>query len=130
MTKEEVIHDWVEQSDMDLPVMESLFSNGHYVWALFVGHLVVEKLLKAYYVKKMDVKIPRSHNLTKIAAMAGLELSNERKLFLEEVTTFNLEARYSDYKQRFHKVATKDFAEHKIAGIKEVRQWLLQLINN
>ena len=109
--------------------MESLFSNGHYLWALFVGHLVVEKLLKAYYVKKKDISIPRIHNLTKLADMAGLEISYEQKLFLDEVTVFNLEARYPEHKQRFYKLATKEFTEDKIARIKEVRQWLLQLIN-
>jgi len=28
--------------------LEDLFEKGHYTWALFVGHLVLEKLLKAY----------------------------------------------------------------------------------
>jgi HEPN domain-containing protein len=32
--------------------MGSMFKSGHYVWALFLGHLVLEKLLKAVYVKK------------------------------------------------------------------------------
>ena len=50
MTKDEIIKYWLSSSDRDLTVMESLFDNGHYVWALFVGHLVLEKILKAHYV--------------------------------------------------------------------------------
>jgi len=46
-----------------------------------------------------------------------------------ELTTFNLKARYPDYKNRFQKKATRLFAEEKIAAAKEFRQWLLKKIN-
>lgn len=73
--------------------MDNLFSNGHYIWALFIGHLVVEKLLKAYYVKNIDTNVPRIHDLLKIAEKANLGLSEEQKDFPDEVTTFNRKAR-------------------------------------
>lgn len=63
MTKDEQITYWVEESDRDALVMQSLFENGHHTWALFVGHLVLEKLMKALYVKKVDTQVPRVHNL-------------------------------------------------------------------
>ena len=43
MEKEDIVKYWTESSDFDFQVMESLFENDHYVWALFLGHLVVEK---------------------------------------------------------------------------------------
>jgi len=46
MTRQEVIDYWINSADIDFKAMENLFENGHYVWALFVGHLVIEKLLK------------------------------------------------------------------------------------
>ena len=124
MTKDELVRDWVEQSDRDVPVMESLFSNGHYVWALFVGHLVVEKLLKAYYIKQVDTNVPYIHNLAKIASLSNLALTKEQEEFLVEVTDFNLKARYEDHRQRFYKKATREFAQLYIEGIKEFRSWL------
>lgn len=54
---------WVSQSDNDLPVAESLLENGHYTWCLFIGHLVLEKLLKAFYVKEHQKIAPRIHDL-------------------------------------------------------------------
>lgn len=54
MTKNEIIEHWLSSSDNDYKVVESLFDNEHYVWALFVAHLVLEKLLKAHYVKQKD----------------------------------------------------------------------------
>ena len=60
MEKEDIVKYWIESSDSDFQVMESLFENEHYVWALFLGHLVVEKLLKAYHVKMLTPIIPES----------------------------------------------------------------------
>ncbi len=130
MTKDEIIKYWVDSSEVDFKAMESLFSSGHYVWSLFVGHLVLEKLLKAYYVKNVDNKFPQIHHLLKIAESANLELSEDQKNFLLEVTTFNLEARYPDYKNRFYKKATREFCEYYITKIKEFRQWLIKKINS
>lgn len=126
MTRDEIARDWVEQSDRDVPAMESLFSNGHYMWALFIGHLVTEKLLKAYYIKKVDTDVPYIHNLAKIANLAGLTLTKEQEEFLIEVTDFNLKARYEDHRHRFYKKATQEFAQRYIEGIKEFRSWLKQ----
>ena len=67
MTREEIIQYWLDSSDVDFKAMDSLFVNGHYAWALFIGHLVIEKLLKAYYVKVIDSNVPQIHHLLQIA---------------------------------------------------------------
>jgi HEPN domain-containing protein len=130
MERDEIVKYWLESSDDDYKVMQSLLDNGHYAWALFLSHLVIEKLLKAYYVKHVDINYPRIHNLVEIAVKANLELSEEQKGTLVELTTFNLRARYPDYKNRFQRKATRPFAEEKIAVAKEFRQWLLKKISS
>ena len=124
MTKDEIINYWVSSSDKDLRVMGSLFKNGHHGWALFLGHLVLEKLLKAIYVKNVNVNIPFTHDLAKLSEKAGLLLTEDQKDLLDEVTTFNIKARYPDYKGRFYKKATKRFAQDYISKIKDFRKWL------
>ncbi len=94
------------------------------MWALFLGHLVLEKLLKAYYVRQVGMEVPYTHDLTKIAELGRLSLSEDQKDFLDEVTTFNIKARYPDYKNRFSRKATKEFAEKYMGKIKEFRLWL------
>ena len=125
MTKDEIIDYWINSSEVDFRAMENLFENGHYVWALFLGHLVLEKLLKAYHVKNVNIEIPHIHDLTKIAEQANLVLSEEEKDSLDEVTTFNIKARYPDYKSRFFRKATREFTESYVTKIKEFRKWLL-----
>ncbi|HNR32283.1 MAG TPA: HEPN domain-containing protein [Candidatus Hydrogenedentes bacterium] len=105
--------------------MESLFAGGHHVWALFVGHLLIEKLLKAYHAKHIEGSCPRIHNLLKIAQDAGLALTVEQRAFLDEMTTFNIRARYPDYKNRLYKTATQQFTRRYMEQIREFREWLL-----
>ncbi len=128
MEKERAINYWVESAASDEEAMNTLYNNGHYSWALFIGHLVIEKLLKAYYIKNRDLDFPHIHQLLRIAEEAGLNLSDEQKDFLLEVTTFNIKARYADYKSRFQKKATGEFAETYIVKIREFREWLQMMI--
>jgi HEPN domain-containing protein len=128
MTKKEIIDYWVNSSDNDYKVMNSLLDKKHYVWALFIGHLVLEKLLKAYYVKAINIEVPYIHDLTKIAVLSNLTLSEEQKDFLDEVTTFNIKVRYPDYKNRFRRKATKEFTEQYLKKIKKFRSWLREQI--
>ena len=128
MEKDDVVKYWIESSDSDFQVMESLFENGHYLWSLFLGHLVIEKLLKAYHVKNVDTDYPRIHNLPEIARRASLALSDEQKFVMAELTTFNLRARYPDYKNRFQKKADHQYTETHLNKIREMRKWLQEKI--
>jgi len=48
--KEKLIRYWIESSDNDFKTMKDLFETKNYNWSLFMGHLVIEKLLKAQYI--------------------------------------------------------------------------------
>lgn len=49
---------WLVSFDEDTKAMYALFEAKSYSWALFVGHISIEKLLKAYYVKKITPMHP------------------------------------------------------------------------
>ena len=91
-----MIAHWVKSSDIDFGAMEHLFEKKDYTWSLFIGHLVIEKLLKVYYIKRIDIIPPLVHILLRIAERSKLDLTEEQKDFLVTVTTFNIQARY-DY---------------------------------
>jgi HEPN domain-containing protein len=128
VTRDEHIEYWVESAARDFQAMESLFAERHFVWSLFLGHLVIEKLLKAFHAKHSDSVPPRIHNLLKLAEDISLDLSVEQRTFLDEVTAFNIRARYPDFKDRFFHTATREFSEAYIGQIREFRKWLLQKI--
>lgn len=130
MTKKEHIQYWLNGADHDLQAAESLFKVEKYDWCLFLAHLVLEKALKAYCVSKIDKVPPKTHNLVKLAEQSSLELTADRQIFFDEVNTFNLEARYPDYRNDFYQRCTKNFTEKYFRQIKENYQWLKSLIES
>ena len=121
---EKYVDYWVSQSDNDLPVAESLPEKGHFTWSLFIGHLILEKLLKALYVKEHQKIAPRIHDLVKLAKATSLRISDEQLLFLSEVSDFNMEGRYPDEKNQFAARCNREFATDYLRQIKEMRLWL------
>jgi HEPN domain-containing protein len=119
---------WLAQSDNDLPVAESMLEKEHYTWSLFIGHLVLEKMLKAIYVKEHQKIAPRIHDLVKLAKSTSLKLSDEQLIFLSEVSDFNMEGRYPDEKNQFARRCNKEFATDYLRRIKEMRSWLKKQI--
>jgi HEPN domain-containing protein len=126
MTKKEIISFWIESSDKDYQTMLHLYEAGDFMWSLFIGHLVIEKLLKAYYISRQDESYPLVHNLLRIAEKSGMELTEEQQIFFSTVTGFNINARYDDYKQSFYGKCTKEFTSEWIRRIKENREWIRQ----
>ena len=97
-----------------------LFEKGDFTWALFIGHLVIEKLLKALYVINISNSPPFIHDLIRIAEKVGLPLNEDQKDILDTISAFNLRARYDDYKMEFHRKCTREFTEKWIQNIKEL----------
>ena len=125
----EHIQDWLNSAEHDIEAAESLCVAGKCDWCLVLGHLVLEKGLKAFYVKDNENRMPpKTHNLVKLAEKTTIPLNAELKLFLDEVNDFNLEVRYPEYKQEFYKTCTKKFAEEYLNKIKEHYKWIKSLL--
>ncbi len=90
--------------------------------------LALEKALKSIYVLILKDTPPRTHDLVRLAQALNLELTSEIKKLYSTVNTFNIEARYSEYKSDFHKICTKDFTLNYLTQIKENFEWLKSLI--
>lgn len=120
-----IVAHWRDSANQDYGTMQNLFKSKDFSWSLFLGHLVIEKLLKALYVKKYQKHAVFSHDLLRLAKKNDLELSDDFQEWLDSITTFNLNARYDNYKQNFHKICTKDFTEEWINKIEIIRKWLI-----
>jgi HEPN domain-containing protein len=121
---DKIVKHWVETSDDYFNTMLVLFRSKSYHWALFMGHIAIEKLLKAYFVKQNSKHAPFTHNLYRLAELSGLEISEEHAEWLFKITTFNINARYDDYKKEFYAMCTVNFANEWIEKIKTLQQWI------
>ena len=118
-----VIH-WKKMSDNDFDAMMDLYKSKRFNWSLFIGHLVIEKLLKACYVQINKQHAPFTHNLLKLAINSNIQINDEKQLILDTINTFNLNARYDDYKQSFYKKCTPEYTEKWINEIIDIRTWI------
>jgi len=81
-------------------------------------------------VKGNNAQTPRIHNLYKLALRCNLEMTEEQMDSLLYITQFNIEARYEEFKNEFHKKCTRNFTKINIKKIEELRIWLLKKIKN
>jgi HEPN domain-containing protein len=123
---EKFVQYWRETSDKDYRTMQNLLKSGDNSWALFLGHLVLEKLLKAHYVKNLQKHPIFTHNLLRLVKESGLVINTETEEWLDDISTFNINARYDNYKQDFYRLCTKEFTKIWSERIEKLRQWLIK----
>ena len=128
MNKDAIIESWINSSDKDFTTMNDMYKTKNYDWALFMGHLSIEKLLKALYLKNIESHPPLIHDLRRIAEKANLSLTEEQQIRLDSISRFNIRARYDDYKQSFYKLCTIEFTNEWITKINECRSWIKQML--
>jgi HEPN domain-containing protein len=121
---EKTVSYWLESAEYDVGVAESLFRSRKYPYALFFGHLALEKVLKALVVKETRKHAPYTHSLpllaSKLTVTIPVEIQNKLVMFME----FYLEARYPEEQKQFYKRCSKDFTERNLHEIKKVFRWL------
>ena len=125
---EKVVKHWIDTSEEDYQTMIDLFNSKSFGWALFLGHVSTEKLLKAYYVKKHKKHAPYTHNLYRLAEQNEMEISDEFADWLDEITSFNLHARYNDYKREFYTLCTREFTHKWMDRIEKIRTWIKKML--
>lgn len=126
--KQKIIDHWILNSNDDYDTMMAMLDTKRYSWSLFIGHLMIEKLLKAYFVKVNDDYPPFVHNLLRLANDSNIKITNDLKLQLATISAFNINARYDDYKMSFQKKCTPKYTLEWINNIKQLRLWIIEQI--
>ena len=123
-----IIDYWIDSSNDNYKTMFDLFHTENYGWALFIGHLVIEKLLKAYYTKIHRDYPPMLHDLRRIGERAGIIFEDDKLIIIETISQFNIRARYDDYRRNFYKLCTADYTATWIENINEIRSWIKTML--
>lgn len=93
---EKLVAFWQEGAQEDLTVAQELLERGRIRHGLFFLHLALEKLLKAHVCRQTRDLAPRSHNLVRLAEVAGLDLPESCMDTLAVMNPFVLAGRYPD----------------------------------
>lgn len=118
MTNIDPIKYWKDGADDALDTAIKLIDIKKYNYSLFFSHLALEKIIKALFVYTKKEAAPVGHNLVVLCERTGIPLSKDEKNSLDEISKFNISARYDDYKLQFYKKATKEFTLKWIKTVK------------
>lgn len=127
MTKQEHIDFWKNTADENWDTALYNYQGKQYVMTLFMFDLVIEKLIKAHWVKdNISNTPPRSHDLKFLVSETELELNSKHYDLLSIVTDWNISTRYPDYKLKLHKIANETYMQEQLHNIEELRRCLLE----
>ncbi len=80
--------------------------------------------LRTYINNPNNSIAPKIHNLILLSQKANLEVPTEIREKIQIINTFNISARYDDYKRSFDEKCTDDYTQEQVKNIEEVRKWL------
>ena len=126
MNNIDLMNYWFDSANSDFDTMMVLFENRKNTWCLFIGHLVIEKMLKGIYAKNnpQNPIAPKTHNLILLSQKAKLYVSQEIREKIQIINTCNISARYDDYKKSFEEKCTNEYTSKQVKNIEEVLIWL------
>lgn len=103
---------WTDGAIDALDTCDKLFKSKKYHHTLFFLHLALEKIIKALYISKLDESPPYIHDLKDLIVLIEKEVEKEELEQLEEISKYNVSARYDDYKYKIYKLATKEYTSN------------------
>jgi HEPN domain-containing protein len=113
---------WRDGAREEWDVAAELLEKGRVRHALFFTHLAVEKALKALACRHTKDLAPRTHNLVRLAEVAGLALGHDRLRVLARLNEFCQAGRYPEVPGRLPNV---EEAAVRVAEAREVFLWLM-----
>lgn len=120
---DDIVLFWKKSAELDRKTSGDLFRSRNYVGCLFFVHLYLEKALKGLMQKATGKTPPFTHDLLILAKLAGMSLTKEQEARLATINTFNIKARYADYKFSFYKRATRKFTAEFCRIAEELYAW-------
>jgi len=123
------ISHWLERSNYDLETAKAMLDAGRHLYVAYMCQQAVEKFLKAVIAQHGKENLP-IHNLNRLAESAGLsvELTGGQIDLLAELTAYNIEARYGDYKEDLSEIVDGQKAKLLYERTLELVQWLYKKI--
>lgn len=128
MTEADAVRAWKTSAIEDMNLGEDLFKQGKYAHALFFLHLAIEKIIKGVHQHLKHEPSLFIHDLYRLATNAGIEVPESEKLALDEISTFNVAARYDIFKLALHQKATPEYTKTRMKLGKKLFEKYISLL--
>lgn len=123
---------WIELADYDLETAKAMLKSKRFLYVGYMCNQVIEKMLKAYYVKATGEQPTYTHKLIRLAEESNIYkmFSDEQKDFLDIISPLNIEARYPTQKQDLLESLSKDKCVNIIKRTEELMLWIRNKLKN
>ncbi|MBQ7075649.1 MAG: HEPN domain-containing protein [Clostridia bacterium] len=121
---------WINLAEYDIDTAAAMLETKRFLYVGFMCHQAIEKAIKAVLSTMPEVKIPKVHNLIKLAEMAGIfdTMTDQQKKVLFVLNPLNIESRYPSYKETLLAQLTAERCEKIITDTKEMFTWIKTLL--
>jgi HEPN domain-containing protein len=111
---------WLRTAENDLEMAGIALEHEFFDQCVFHCQQSIEKLLKAMWIEWLEKPHPKTHGLRALAQALPLELSDERRNFLERLGNQYLPSHYADSDTEYD----EGVALYYQSGTREMYEWL------
>jgi HEPN domain-containing protein len=117
---------WLEMAEYDFETARVMLAGKRFLYVGFMCHQTIEKILKAFYVSRLQETPPHTHNLTYLAQQTGVydTMSENPKSTLDILEPLNVEARYPTQKEKLMKTLNQERCEDIFKKAEGLYQWI------
>jgi HEPN domain-containing protein len=122
------VQNWIESAEYDLETAEHLFASKRYIYAVFMCHLALEKILKARLEEITGQEPPKTHDLKYLLDLTSLSPNEKMKRHIVEIGAKSVVTRYPvDFKQMLRDFSS-ELVEQILQETREVFGWIRKSI--
>jgi HEPN domain-containing protein len=131
MTNEEKYEYWLDTAQYDIDTADAMLKSGRWLYVVFMCQQAIEKLCKGLYILYIDDNVPRIHAIRQLVDRFSDKIHDpvgvERYALFDRLSSFYIEGRYTDYKEKLSSAIDKQEAKAILTQTKEAFAWLLTL---
>ena len=118
------VQQWMDQADYDLETARAMLQSKRLLYVLFCCQQAVEKALKGVVAYRTDELPPRTHNLTRLAELAGLQLNDEDSDFIARLSATYMQSRYPSGVAELSRSVNRELSELVLSQKERMIRWL------
>jgi HEPN domain-containing protein len=126
MSEQNTIEYWTSTAEYDIKTAEAMQKSKRFLYVGFMCHLVIEKMLKAHFVKVHKAIPPYSPILQYLSEISDLyaELPDNYRDFLDVLQPMSIRARYPSARDELFKILTEERCKNLLNETKKLMQWI------
>jgi HEPN domain-containing protein len=124
------INYWLDLAEYDYETAKVMLKSKRFLYVGFMCHQVVEKSLKALYVKNSNQTPPYTHNLSVLSNKNDIykKLNDSQKDLIDLLEPLNIETRYPKHKKDLLESLNFDKCKEIIDKTGDLFKWIKKLL--